>query len=53
MFGAGPQSFHWCEICNQDLATGVLMVVRTGEYEQSPLMACAKCVSELDEDDWI
>jgi len=44
---------HWCEICNERPATGILTVIRKGEIEPTLMHACTKCVDGLDETDWI
>lgn len=48
-----PGAIMWCEICANAPAEGILEVIYTGDIEITPMHACAKCVKELDDDDWI
>ncbi len=44
---------HWCELCNDNEAEGVLTVLYPGQIETTMVQACKWCVKRLDKSDWI
>lgn len=44
---------HWCELCNNAPAEGILEVIRKETLETDFMQCCSKCVDKLAKEDWL